>query len=237
MQSTGHRLAERGWVASGVDGGPPAPAQADEMLRFARHWDDLHLDTFMKDGGTYRYRRYGSFRYRDGDLRRLEHGTYHQSTEVNPLNGGVQRSFEPLTDEFVADPVTRAIVDSIAGVVSACEPDVAEWDVKLHPFRIVTSTEQTGRPAPQGRHRDGCMFVSTVLVDRVNVSGGETSLFDDDGVLLTRQMLSEPGAFITFDDRVVLHDVTDVVPVDPGAPAHRDVLIVDFDRVDPAGDA
>lgn len=237
MQTTGDQLSRRGWVASGVDGGPLAPVSVDEMRRFARHWDDLHLDTHMKDGGTYRYRRYGAFRYRDGELVRQEHGTYHQPLEVNPLNGGVQRTFEPLTDAFVADPVTRAIIDAIADVVTVSEPGVHEWDVKLHPFRIVTSADQVGRPAPQGRHRDGCMFVSTVLVDRVNVTGGETSLFDDDGAFLMRKLLEEPGSFITFDDRVVLHDVTDVVPIDPTSPAHRDVLIVDFDRVDQTADA
>nr|AAN85502.1 conserved hypothetical protein [Streptomyces atroolivaceus] len=203
-----------------------------DWARFARHWDDLTLDTFMKDGGTYRYRRYGHFRLdvRTGELTAQPHAPYFQDSALNPLNGGVQRSFDPLTEAFLADPLTAAVVHLLGDVFSRAE-GVRLWDVKLHPFRIVTSPDQTGRPAPQGRHRDGGAYVTSLLVNRTNVSGGESSLYDDDGNQLFAVTLGEPGDQLLVDDRKVLHDVTPLAPVDPARPSHRDVLIVDFDPV------
>jgi hypothetical protein len=61
------------------------------------------------------------------------------------------------------------------------------------------------------------------------VTGGESSVFTDDGTAIFSYQMSEPGDQILLDDRRVMHDVTPVLPVDAGRPAHRDVLIVDFD--------
>ncbi|MER5480863.1 2OG-Fe dioxygenase family protein [Streptomyces sp. NPDC002734] len=215
----------------------PAAEQSDligatpaDWARFARHWDDLTVDTYMRDGGVYRYRRYGHFRLdaATGELTALPHGPYRQESSVNPLNGGVERHFDPLTDAFLADPLTRSVVLSLGEIFSGVE-GATDWDVKLHPFRIVTSSAETGRPAPQGRHRDGSTFVTSLLVGRTNVSGGESSLYTPDGEQLFATTLTEPGDQLLVDDRAVLHDVTPVTPVDPSVAAHRDVLIVDFD--------
>ncbi|MFE7653633.1 2OG-Fe dioxygenase family protein [Streptomyces bottropensis] len=224
-------LQERGWLLQPTEAVSRTIGAGDaDWASYAAHWDDLVLDTFMKDGGTYRYRRYGHFRLDAHGLTLLPHAPYRQETSVNPLNGGLDRHFEPLTTSFLEDPLTTRIVLMLAEIVSAAE-GIGEWDVKLHPFRIVTGTEQVGRPAPQGRHRDGSSFVSSLLVRRSNVEGGESSLHTDDDEQLLRSTLSAPGDQLLVDDRRVLHDVTDLRPVDPALPAFRDVLIVDFDRL------
>ncbi|MEU3788173.1 2OG-Fe dioxygenase family protein [Streptomyces fructofermentans] len=205
-------------------------ATAQDWARFARHWDDLTVDTYMRDGGAYRHRRYGHFTLdtTTGALTALPHGPYRQESAINPLNGGIERHFDPLTPAFAEDPLTRSVVLALGEIFSAVE-GVTRWDVKLHPFRIVTSSGETGRPAPQGRHRDGSTFVTSLLVGRTNVTGGESSLHTEDGEQLLAVTLSEPGDQLLVDDRAVLHDVTPVRPVDDTLPAHRDVLIVDFD--------
>ncbi|MDT0482735.1 MULTISPECIES: 2OG-Fe dioxygenase family protein [Streptomyces] len=207
-------------------------ASPQDWDRFAEHWDDLTVDTYMRDGGTYRYRRYGHFRLDAAvtELTALPHRPYRQESDINPLNGGIERHFDPLTDEFLADPLTRSVVLALGEIFSAVEGNT-DWDVKLHPFRIVTSSAETGRPAPQGRHRDGSAFVTSLLVNRTNVAGGESSLYSPAGKQLLTATLTEPGDQLLVDDRAVLHDVTPVRPVDAALPAYRDVLIVDFDRL------
>ncbi|MET8419250.1 2OG-Fe dioxygenase family protein [Streptomyces sp. NPDC005134] len=207
-------------------------ASAQDWARFAAHWNDLTVDTYMRDGGAYRYRRYGHFQLdaATGELLALPHAPYRQESDVNPLNGGIERHFDPLTDAFLADPLTRSIVLALGEIFSAVEGTTG-WDVKLHPFRIVTSPDETGRPAPQGRHRDGSTFVTSLLVNRTNVTGGESSLYTPEGEQLLAATMTEPGDQLLVDDRVVLHDVTPVHATDVALPAHRDVLIVDFDRL------
>jgi hypothetical protein len=219
----------------------PAAAQAEligtttqSWERFDRHWDELTVDEFMRDGGTYRYRRYGRYALdaRDCTLTRLSHATYRQDKSVNPLNGGIDRKFDPITEAFAADPLVTALVRMLGGIVAEAR-GVRHWQVELHPFRIVTSSAQTGRPAPQGRHRDGVEFVTSLAIARQNISGGESSVYADSGEQRIAVTLS-PGDQLLLSDQQMLHDVTPVRPVDPAQPAHRDVLLVDFTLPDPS---
>ncbi|WP_326581555.1 2OG-Fe dioxygenase family protein [Actinacidiphila glaucinigra] len=224
-------LVEQGWHLQSSDTVSRLLGVGDaEWAAYADHWDDLVLDTYMKDGGTYRNRRYGHFRLDVDGLRQLPHAPYRQESAVNPLNGGIDRHFEPLTDAFLANPLTSEVVRMLGEIFSAAE-GIGAWDVKLHPFRIITGADQVGKPAPQGRHRDGSTFVTSLLVRRNNVEGGESSLHGDDDTLLLRSTLSRPGDQLLVDDRRLLHDVTPLRAVDPALPAYRDVLIVDFDRL------
>ncbi|RST18341.1 hypothetical protein E2C00_31325 [Streptomyces sp. WAC05374] len=221
-----------GHLLSAADVSLLTGATAPDWDAYARHWDDLLLDEYMQDGGTYRHRRYGHYVLdaATGDLTAQPHGPYYQPRMVNPLNGGVRRHFAPLTDAFRDDPLTRALVLTLGDVFSRVE-GVHRWDVKLHPFRIVTTPDQQGRPAPQGVHRDGTAFVTSLLVGRTNVTGGESSLYAQDGTRLLTTTLVRPGDQLLADDRRLLHDVTPLTPVDPARPAYRDVLIIDFDHV------
>jgi hypothetical protein len=229
------RLREEGFVVL------PAAVQSEligttpqSWERLDRHWDDLTLDNFMKDGGTYRYRRYGRYALdaRDGSLTRLAHTSYFQSKSVNTLNGGIDRRFDPLTDDFAAEPLVSDLVRLLGRIVAGAE-GTRHWQVELHPFRIVTSEGQTGKPAPQGRHRDGIDYVTSVAVGRHNIIGGESSVYTDEGEQRVSITL-EPGDQLLLSDRRMLHDVTPVLPADPALTAHRDVLLVDFTVPPPA---
>ena len=64
---------------------------------FAASWDDLGVDTFMADGGRYRRRRFrGVSRARPKAIVRKPHQPHYQSRDYNPLNGGIERWFEPV---------------------------------------------------------------------------------------------------------------------------------------------
>jgi hypothetical protein len=102
--------------------------------------------------------------------------------------------------------------------------------------RYVTSDSETGKPAPQGRHRDGIDYVTSLVIDRHNITGGESSVYTDDGKRRAVVTLS-PGDQLLLSDRRMLHDVTPVRPADPLRSAHRDVLLVDFSRSDELGPA
>ncbi|MER5546216.1 2OG-Fe dioxygenase family protein [Streptomyces sp. NPDC002589] len=209
-------------------------ADAADWARLAAHWDELTLDTYMADGGTYRFRRYGQFDLDPaaGELTLLPHEPYRQETDVNPLNGGIERIFDPLTESFVRDPLLRSVLVALGRIFSAALGRDADgtrrWNVKLHPYRISASAGQVGQPAPEGRHRDGVTFITSLLIGRTNVGGGESGVYADSGAHLLTTTLSEPGDLLLGDDRRTLHSVTPVHPVDPALPAHRDVLVIAY---------
>ncbi|ORT56592.1 2OG-Fe dioxygenase family protein [Streptomyces sp. CB03238] len=200
----------------------------EDWARFARNWDDLCLDTFMADGGTYRSRRYGRFELdpHTGELTALPHEPYRQERYYNRLNGGVDRVYEPLTPAFAQDPLLQGLLVWLGQVFTTID-DTQRWLIKLHPVRI-TAGADIGKPAPEGRHRDGETFVGSLLVDRLNISGGESSTYDEAGKRMRTVTLSEPGDLLLNDDQRTYHAVTPIEAVDKDQPAHRDVLVLNY---------
>jgi len=73
-------------------------------------------------------------------------------------------------------------------------------------------------------------WVLVLLVRRQNVASGETSIHDLRERLLGSFTLTDPLEAAWVDDNAVYHGVTPVTPIEPGAPAYRDVLVVTFRR-------
>ncbi|MET7770241.1 2OG-Fe dioxygenase family protein [Nocardia sp. NPDC005366] len=201
----------------------------DAWDRFRTHWDALSTDSYAADQGTCRLRRYGRFSCTPatGRIKPLPQATFVQPENSNPLYVGVDRTLEPLTDSFVADPVFLAALRLLGQLATALD-DPAVWIAKVHPFRVIASADTHGLPTPEGRHRDGVTLVSSLLVGRRNAVGGKSSVFDPDGRRLLAITLSEPGALLLGDDRRTLHSVSAIRPVNRSRPAYRDVLVVTF---------
>jgi hypothetical protein len=72
--------------------------------------------------------------------------------------------------------------------------------------------------------------VLVLLVNRVNIASGTTSIHAPDGRELGRFTLTQPFDAALVDDSRVAHGVTAVKAIDPAQPAYRDVLVVTFKR-------
>ncbi len=193
---------------------------------FARTWDDLGLDTYMADGGRYRKRRHAAFAVSQGGVVRKPAQPHYQSRDYNALNGGIARWFEPITTE--ADgPAFRSILRTCHTLFDGLTP-APSWHVEAHQFRIEAHSGQSGQPTPEGMHQDGVDWVLVLMIGRVNIASGETSIHGLDRTLLGSFTLDQPMDAALVDDHRVFHGVTPVQPLDPGHPAHRDVLVVTF---------
>jgi hypothetical protein len=164
---------------------------------------------------------------------RKPHQPHYQSRDYNPLNGGVERWFEPVTDAVARHPALNAILETCQTMfdrMTPAEVRPAAWHVELHQFRIETRPGQEGRPTPEGMHRDGVDWVLVLMVRRENIASGETTIFDLVRCPLGSFTLTEPLDAALVDDSRVYHGVTAVTPLDPSLPAYRDVLVVTFRR-------
>ena len=200
---------------------------------FAGSWDDLGVDTYMADGGRYRRRRFAVFRATPEGIARKPHQPHYQSRDYNPLNGDIERWFEPVTDSIAAHPALRAILGTCNRLFDRLTPTQTRpvaWHVEIHQFRIEAHAGAEGRPTPEGMHRDGVDWVLVLLVNRVNIQSGETTIADLRQNPLGSFTLTEPLDAAVTDDNRVYHGVTPVTPLDPTRPGHRDVLVVTFRR-------
>jgi hypothetical protein len=223
----------------------PAPALqqmlgwGDEAWRdFAASWDRLGPDGFMADGGRYRLRRHATFAAHGPQARRQPHQPHYQSRDYNPLNGGVQRWFEPMEEGMGASPVLDAVFAGLTPLFAALDgrAPAAPWHSEVHQFRIETSARETGRPTPEGFHRDGVDWVLVMLMGRRNVEEGTTEIAGLDGQALGRFTLCQPGDAVLLDDRRILHGVTPIRPLSLSQAAHRDALVVTWRAGDMSGD-
>jgi hypothetical protein len=202
------------------------PDALSDWARFAASWDDLPLDTHLPEGHRYRRRRHATLAASAGasTFTRVPHQPHYQSLDYNPLVGGIERWFEPIRPEIVAGATFRRIVEFCLALFGPLKR--ADWHIECHQFRIEARPEAAGRPTPEGVHRDGVDYVLVMLVSRVNIESGTTTVHDLEGRTLGRFTLAVPFDAALVDDARVKHGVTAVHPIDPALPAYRDVLVV-----------
>ena len=228
-----HALTERGFAfvpGSDMRAEFAKAGALTDWTAFASSWDDLGLDAYMADGGRYRRRRHAVYRARRGAIERQPHQPHFQTQNDNPLNGGVDRWFDPVDENIGSGESLKTILGWCHGCFGTLSPDVASWLVEVHQFRIEARAGSEGRPTPEGAHRDGVDWVLVLLIDRVNIQSGTTTVADLDKAPLGSFTLTTPFDAALVDDARVYHGVTPVEPLDPAIPAHRDVLVVTFRR-------
>jgi hypothetical protein len=192
-----------------------------------RFWDDLPLDAHLRDGGRYRRRRHGSFIVEGEMLEAVAPRAHWQPVQYNALHGGIERWFEPLSEDLARDAAWARLLCALGRCASALR-GAQRWFVEAHTFRIETGSEGIGRPTPEGAHRDGVDMVAVILVARRNVKGGETRVFDARGPQGLRFTLAEPWSVLLLDDARVIHETTPIQPQDANQPAQRDTLVLTY---------
>lgn len=207
------------------------PEAISDWDAFADSWNDMPLDQYMADGGRYRRRRYATLSATEmpGSIKLEAHQPHYQSVDYNRLNGGVAREFEPIADDIVHSRTMKSILDFCHSLFASLLPAPA-WHIELHQFRIEASHEHHGNPTPEGVHRDGVDFVLVMMVRRVNISSGTTTMHDLELRTLDSFTLTEPLDTAIVNDHRCMHGVTPVEQIDRSKPAYRDVLVVTFRR-------
>jgi hypothetical protein len=200
-----------------------------DWAQFADSWNDLEVDTYMADGGRYRRRRFGVWSAeRQGAIVRGPHQPHYQTVDYNPLNGGIERWFKPITEEIGGGASMRTILEYCRTLFGRLAPDAPRWHIEAHQFRIEARTGEHGKPTPEGMHRDGVDYVLVLLIARRNIRSGTTTVHDLDRRTLGSFTLTDPLDAALVDDALCYHGVTPVEPEIPAQPAYRDVLVVTF---------
>jgi hypothetical protein len=193
-----------------------------DLQALAPSWDALPPDQYLKDGGHYRRRRHACFVAEGERIVQAPHRAHWQPLEYNALHGGMQRWFEPVQPEVVAQPAWTRLLQAAARTATALRGP-RPWSIEAHQFRIDTEGG-IGRPTPEGAHRDGVDLVAVFLVAREGIKGGETRVFQADGPAGQRFTLTEPWSALLLDDARVIHETTPIQP--DGGPGWRDTLVL-----------
>jgi len=196
---------------------------------FAASWNDLAPDTYLAASGRHRRRRHAVFAAgQTGDIVRQPAQPHYQTLHYNPLQGGIERWFEPLTEAVGNGASLRRILAFCRDFFGSLAPATTRWHIETHQFRIEARHGEHGEPTPEGVHRDGVDYVLVLMIDRRNIASGTTTIHAANHRELGSFTLAQPLDAALVDDARVFHGVTPVTPIDPAQPAHRDVLVVTF---------
>jgi hypothetical protein len=225
-QVPGH-LHEQGWAVISapllLDWLHADAAQADSLHA---SWSDLPADPHLRDGGHYRFRRHSCFTLDNtcGKLFQTPHRAHWQPVTYNALHGGFERWFEPMHAQASQAPMWQDLLTQLGLLLAQVKP-VDTWYIEAHQFRVDT-TGGIGRPTPEGAHRDGVDFVAVLMLERHEVKGGETRVFEADGPHGVRFTLAQPWSALLLDDARVIHESTPIQPL--GEHGWRDTLVLTF---------
>ena len=197
--------------------------------RFAASWSSLGPDPYLAERGRQRRRRHAVFAAgREGAVQLQSRQPHFQGLEYNPLQGDLERWFEPVLPDIADGAELRRILEAGRDFFGSLAPRTTTWHIEVHQFRIEPGADAPGEPTPEGVHRDGVDFVLVLMVDRHNIASGTTTIHADDGRELGSFTLSAAFDAAVVDDRRVFHGVTPVESLEPGLPSHRDVLVVTY---------
>jgi hypothetical protein len=201
---------------------------SEHWRRFSQSWFRLPQDMYMADHGKYRSRRYSEFSIepRPGRISLLPHKPFRQTRAVNYLNGDIDRMFDPIEGETINNEAFRTALIGCASLLESVESAVS-WHAQVFQNRIAAHPDCFGRPTPEGVHRDGVDYVLTMLSQRHNVIGGESSTYIAGSTVAAHtQTLERPGDFILTNDNRTQHGVTPIECADHVSSGYRDVMVV-----------
>ena len=203
------------------------PVGADPV--FLDSWNRLEHDQYMADGGRYRKRRHATYAIEGAGQRAriMAYQPHYQTVDYNPLNGGVARYFAPILGDLHQSITLAALLEFGNRVFSQISGN-PQWHIELHQFRIEARDGRMGKPTPEGVHRDGVDFVIVVMIKRVNIDSGATTIYDLDNQLVGEFTLRDPFDMVLVNDRKLYHGVTPITQLDADTEAFRDVLVITF---------
>lgn len=210
-----------------------APDLRESSELFRQDWEHLEPDPYMADGGKYRFRRYGLYQLSatTGRLSHIPDASFYQSTEINPLNGGENRSFAPLAGDTVNNPFLHELIRFDFAQLTSKKHIENDWLIGVHQIRITATTGVQGNPTPEGIHRDDETYTAQHLIARHNIGDGINYFYGSGPEPMTRpQAVWKQQCYFDsyYFDRSLWHSVSPIISGNRDGDGHRDVILIDF---------
>lgn len=212
---------------------------ASELRYFSNSWNDLKIDNYMSDNGTYRLRRHSVFTSLKftKDIVRKPNTPHFQAVSYNTLNGGFERWYEQVIPSVVNGNAFNSILHHALLTFNEIEnskeesltEEWKEWFIEAHQFRIIASDHEIGFPTPEGIHKDGVSYVFMKQIKRHYITGGESTIYTNFEEPIKSKLLLE-GDIVYIDDTKVMHSVSEISADDKVTESFRDMLVLTFKK-------
>lgn len=153
----------------------------------------------------------------------LDNEPLFQPKEFNPTHGDLVRNYDQCEQSFLDRPDTMAFIKDFAAFWKVDANDVILFQMQ----RVRADVDVAGEPTVEGVHRDGIQALAVTCVNRVNVVGGESIVYEDQaGKHPVLRTMLEPGNSLYMQDMFLYHYVSPIKSADGINPGYRDIIIM-----------
>ena len=189
-------------------------------------FDNLPNDTFYKEK---RNRGYSLLNIEDTDnIKIIGDIDFYQSAAYNNYNGDIVRDYKNIDSRILQDNIFKFFVKTFKEQVEDATRGLSQGYnsnyIFVHQIRVYASEESSVNPVPEGIHRDGYNIIATCVVNRENIQGGISNVYDSDkNIVLTKQL--QRGEMLIINDAKMYHDVTPIKLDKIDKEGYRDVFV------------
>lgn len=200
------------------------------LTQYAQYYDTLGEDIYHPKEKGGRTRRLAQFyatycpTSKVSKITRLKTQPFLQG-EFNKLTGHIERPMDSVLPETDMKPYIRWGFEQIDNRWPL-KGQEEEWLINTHLIRTHSKESIDGHPAPEGIHRDGVEFVVMGCVDKANITGGISHLYNKKHTDPIFGITLEPGEALVVDDRELMHMATPI-HADEGE-GYRDTILMGF---------
>lgn len=189
--------------------------------RVAPFFDQLPPDKYINS--DHRFRAYARFQSENGNIIKLPHSKFKQSSQVNRVLGDVERDFSDMSQDMVNTSEFQHLLKSFMESTGAIDDHSV---VDVHQIRVTCDHDAASAPAPEGIHQDGFRYVGIFCVQRKNISGGYTQIFASPVEQHPHMnTVLEENQFVILNDERFYHYISETLSNIEGQKGVRDVFV------------
>lgn len=184
-----------------------------------KSFDKLNRDIYYKN---VRYRHFSLIDIKTDNYKLIGNLNFTQSNKLNKVNGNIIRNYENIDKLLLKNNIFKKLIFDFKNIVRFhfnYTPNM----IKIHQIRVCID-ENNDEIVPEGIHNDGYNCIGIFCVNRENITGGKSIIYDKKMTKLYSNILNV-GDFLIINDNELLHDVEKLENIYKSAKGYRDMLI------------
>lgn len=153
---------------------------------------------------------------------------FFQSTTYNNYNGDIVRKYPNIDSSILGDKIFKFFVNTFKKEIdeatkSLTLPYNSDY-IFVHQIRVYASNEASINLIPEGIHRDGYNIIGMSVINRENIQGGISNLYDSEkNIVLSNQL--QRGEMLIVNDAKMYHDVSPIKLDNLDKEGYRDIFV------------
>ena len=183
-------------------------------------FDNLPIDKYYT---TKRCRRYSLVKVDDREhLKIVGDLPFYQSENYNNYNGNILREYENLDNKILYDFSFKKLVKTF---IKHCEYHFNQSIkfIQVHQIRVYADSNSVNL-IPEGVHKDGFNIVGMTCIERKNIEGAISSIYDNNKNLIFSKQL-DIGEILILNDNKMYHHVSNILLDNPEKIGYRDIFV------------